>query len=279
MFKSLSLGMLKHSGGVADAVRLAVAHGFGGVDVSAKQLADYVAANGTGSVKSLLAANGLKPGVLGGLLPGKTGVDEAEWSAGMDALPGLAAKAQAEGFSCTTSVMLPFHDELPREECFALHLKRLGQACGLLADFGFRLAVEYVSQKTRRAGGAHEFLYDLKGTMKLVDAVGAPNLGILLDSFHWYCASESLADIEALDVERIVVVHLADAPDRPMDEQVAFERELPGNGVADLRGFCRTLAKMGYDGSVTCEPFQTFEGMTCDEALAQVSEAMDSVMA
>jgi sugar phosphate isomerase/epimerase len=114
--------------------------------------------------------------------------------------------------------------------------------------------------------------------MELVNAVGAANLGILLDSFHWYCASETVADIKALDVDRIVVVHLADAPDRPMDEQVAFERELPGNGVADLTGFCRTLAEMGYDGSVTCEPFQTFDGMTCDEVLDQVGRSMDSVM-
>jgi sugar phosphate isomerase/epimerase len=174
--------------------------------------------------------------------------------------------------------MLPFHDE-PKEACFELHLKRLKPACEMLADYGFRLAIEYVSQETRRAGAPYEFIYDLAGTMELVEAVGAPNAGILLDSFHWYCASETAEDIKALDVDRIVVVHLADAPDRPMSEQVAFERELPGNGVADLKGFCRALAEMGYDGSVTCEPFQAFEGMTRDEALEHVSQAMDSVMA
>jgi sugar phosphate isomerase/epimerase len=277
MFKSLSLGMLKQKGSLSEAIRLAAAHGFGGVDLSAKQVAEYVAAEGAGSVKALLVENGLKPGVCGGLLPGKTTVPDEDWAAAIEALPGLAATAQVEGFSVTISVMLPFDDD-PKDACFALHLKRLGDACAMLGEYGFRLAIEYVSQKTRRAGAPHEFLYDLKGTMELVNAVGAANLGILLDSFHWYCASETVADIKALDVDRIVVVHLADAPDRPMDEQVAFERELPGNGVADLTGFCRTLAEMGYDGSVTCEPFQTFDGMTCDEVLDQVGRSMDSVM-
>ena len=203
MFKSLSLGMLKQRGGLADAVRLASAHGFGGVDVSAKQIAEMVAAEGAGSVKALLAGHGIAPGVCAGLIPGKTTVEEAEWAAAIAALPALAATAQAEGFSRTTTVMLPFHDE-PKNECFALHVKRLGEACAILADHGFRLAVEYVSQKTRRAGAPHEFLFDLKGTMGLVEAVGAANLGILLDSFHWHCAAETTADIRALGVDRIV---------------------------------------------------------------------------
>jgi sugar phosphate isomerase/epimerase len=59
---------------------------------------------------------------------------------------------------------------------------------------------------------------------------------------------------------------------------VAFDRELPGEGVADMRGFCRTLSEMGYDGPVTCEPFMTFEGMDREAVVDQVSRAMDSVM-
>ncbi len=277
MYKSLSLGMLKQPGGLVESVRLAAAHGFAGVDVSATQLADYEAAEGAGSVQVLLAAHGVRPGIVSRLLPGTTAVKEEEWTAAIAELPRLAAVAQGAGFSRTTSVMLPFHDT-PKAACFALHVQRLKQAAPILHEFGFRLAIEYVSQKTRRAGAPHEFLYDLAGTTELLDAVGEPNLGVLLDSFHWHCAGESLADIQQLGVDRIAVVHLADAPDRPLAEQVAFERELPGEGVADLRGFCRTLAEMGYAGPVTCEPFKAFTGMTCDEALACVSQAMDSVM-
>ena len=277
MYKSLSLGMLKQPGGLVESVELAAAHGFAGVDVTATQLADYEATEGTGSVRTLLATHGVVPGIAARLLPGTTAVKEEEWATAMADLPRLAAVAQSAGFFRTASVMLPFHDT-PKEACFALHVQRLKQACPLLREFGFGLAIEYVSQKTRRAGAPHEFLYDLRGTSELLDAVGEPNLGVLLDSFHWHCAGETLADIRALGVDRIVVVHLADAPDRPLAKQVAFERELPGQGVADLRGFCRTLADMGYAGPVTCEPFKTFAGMTSAEALDQVSQAMNVVM-
>lgn len=277
MYKSLSLAMLKQPGGLVESVQLAAAHGFAGVDVSAMQLAEYEEVQGAGSVAALLAAHGVRPGVATRLLPGTTAVKEEEWAAAIADLPRLAAVAQSAGFSRTASVMLPFHDT-PRAGCFALHVQRLQQACPLLREFGFGLAIEYVSQTTRRAGAPHEFLYDLRGTTELLDAVGEPNLGVLLDSFHWHCAGETLADIQALGVDRIVVVHLADAPDRPLAEQVAFERELPGEGVADLRGFCRTLADMGYAGPVTCEPFKTFADMTSAEALDQVSLAMKAVM-
>jgi sugar phosphate isomerase/epimerase len=214
MYKSLSLAMLSQPGDLSEAAQLA-AKGFDGLDASVAELAEYEAANGKGAARNLFDAHGVRPGVASGLLPGVTGVDEAEWQAALEALPEMAALAAAAGYTRTSIVMLPFHNT-PYEECFAMHVQRLREACGVLIKAGMRLGVEYVSQETRRAGNPHTFIYTIKDTMDLFDAVDAPNLGLLLDSFHWYCADESLGDIQALGVDRIVVVHLADAPDRPL---------------------------------------------------------------
>ena len=68
--------------------------------------------------------------------------------------------------------------------------------------------------------------------------------------------------------------------DRPLAEQEAFERELPRrNGVLDIDGFLATLAHIGYDGPVTCEPMSRgLSEMPADEAVARVSSAMDEVL-
>ena len=156
------------------------------------------------------------------------------------------------------------------------HLKA-GQVLG---DHGFSLGVEYVSQVTRRAGQPQIFLHDLAGTLSLLDAAGTPHAGLLLDSFHWHCAGESLMALRALPASRIVAVHLADAPDRPLAQQVAFERALPGAGVADLRGFCAAVRATGYDGPATCEPFcKVFNEMPADAVAVRVRMALAAVMA
>jgi sugar phosphate isomerase/epimerase len=223
---------------------------------------------------------GISPGSCGGIVPGKLSVPEDEWSSAMDDLGERLRVARVLGFSRTTAVMLPFHEELPFDQCFTLHVDRLNQVAGPLADAGFRLGIEYVSQKTRRAGYPHEFLYDLDGTLRLLEAVAAPNVGVLLDSFHWFCAEETVDDVRRLASEQVVVVHVNDSiAGRSMDEQVAFERELPGaTGIIDLAGLLRALRDIGYDGPVTAEPMdKSLKAMADDDALAATANAFESI--
>jgi sugar phosphate isomerase/epimerase len=275
MFKSLNTSMVGIRATCAETLALAQRHGFGGVDLNLRD----VQKEGLADLAGRLAAHGLRAGVAGGLLPGRLAVDAAEWDGALATLPSLASQAQAAGFRRTTIVLLPFHETLPFEACLALCVTRLRQVAAVLGDHGLAVGVEYVSQRTRRAGQPHTFVHDLAGTLGMIDAVGAPNVGILLDSFHWHCAGESLEALRALPPGRIVAVHLADAPDRPLAEQVAFERALPGEGVADLRGFCAAVRATGYDGPAACEPFcKAFNDLPADTVADRVGVALDNVM-
>jgi sugar phosphate isomerase/epimerase len=141
------------------------------------------------------------------------------------------------------------------------------------------VGVEYVSPPTRRANQPHVFLHDLAGTLSLLDAVDAPNAGLLLDSFHWHCAGESTEALRALPARRIVAVHLCDVPDRPLQEQLATERMLPGEGIANLRGFCAAVRATGYDGPATCEPFcKALNALPADVVAARVSASLGTVI-
>jgi len=279
MYKSLNPGMVGIGVGFAEAIELAGKHGFGGLDVGIRQIAELVEAEGAESIRSRFAAAGVRPGSCS-LLPGTLSAPYDQWAAGAADLPRLAGIAEALGYTRAGIVMLPFHETLDFDANSALHVERLRQVGCILADHGISLGIEYVSQETRRAGYENPFLHDLAGTLALCEAAGGHNLGVLLDAFHWYCAGETLDDVAALRPEQVVLVHVSDAPaGRSLDEHVAFERALPGEtGVIDLAGFGRTLRGIGYDGPVTCEPFVKLADLSPDAAAAKVSAALDAVI-
>jgi sugar phosphate isomerase/epimerase len=85
-----------------------------------------------------------------------------------------------------------------------------------------------------------------------------PNVGILLDAWHWYTSRGTLDELRALKPEQVIYVHVNDAPAGvAIDQQVDPVRDLPGaTGVIDITGFLRALKTIGYDGPITPEPFK-----------------------
>jgi sugar phosphate isomerase/epimerase len=280
MYKSFNPGMVGIQANLFEAIELAGQAGFGGVDLGMRAVADVIDSVGAECVLERFAAARVRPGACG-ILPGRVSVSQDEWSAGLTELPRLCGLAQRLGYTRAGIVALPFHETLGFAENLELHVRRLRQVAPVLADHGLSLGCEYVSQKTRRAPYPHAFVYDMKGMLELLAATGFDNLGLLFDTFHWYCAAETLADIRVLQARQVVAVHASDAPKgRALDEHVAFERALPGEtGLIDLKGVYRALAAIGYDGPLTCEPCVNLGALPPAEAAAKVSAALDTMIA
>ncbi len=280
MFKCLNPSLFGVNAGPFDTARMATRHGYEGIDVNFAAASEVIAARGGATaLRDTLEAAGLWAGAAG-LLPGTMSATDQEWNAGVKSLPALARMACDSGFTRSTIVVLPFDEKLDFKKNFRFHIDHLGQVAPVLADYGIRLGLEYVSPETRRAAHRFEFVHDLAGMLELIEAGGQTNVGLLLDSFHWYCAGETPADIAELQNRQIVAVHVNDAPlGRTLREQSAFERELPGaTGQIDLSGFLRALADLGYDGPVTCEPMnKELNAKPPEEAIAAVSQAFEKV--
>ena len=92
---------------------------------------------------------------------------------------------------------------------------------------------------------------------ELIAEIGRDNVGLVLDSWHWYTAGETAEDLRGLANRDVVACDLNDAPRSvPVDQQRDGVRELPcATGVIDLRAFLKALAAIGYDGPVRAEPF------------------------
>ena len=116
----------------------------------------------------------------------------------------------------------------------------------------------------------------------LISEIGRDNVGFLLDSWHWYTAQETEADLLSLKASDVVLCHLNDAPAGiPVEQQVDNRRGLPcATGVIDVKTFLGAMIRIGYDGPVVCEPFsQELRQMPPEQVLAAVAAAMKKAVA
>jgi sugar phosphate isomerase/epimerase len=252
---------------------LARDNGFEGIDIS---LDPGVPAE---RFRDGLARFGLKPGGAG--LPLRVTEDAAAFSSQVRALPSVARQAQAVGVTRFTTWILSFSDRLPWKENFRLHAMQLGEAARILEDHGCRLGLEFLGPRSIREGHRHGFISTLEQMLELCEEAG-PNVGLLLDAWHWYTSLGIVEQVRCLDNRQVVYVHINDAPAGiPIEKQQDQVRCLPGeSGVIDLAGFLGALREIRYDGPVVPEPFvKELSAMAPTDAVARVARALKRVWA
>ena len=118
---------------------------------------------------------------------------------------------------------------------------------------------------------------------ELIAEIDRPNVGFVLDSWHWYTAGETKKDLLTLRAGQIVSVDLNDAPAGvAVDQQMDGKRELPAaTGVIDVATFSgRAASVWAYDGPVRAEPFNdAVRKMAPAEALVATKAAIDKAFA
>ena len=263
---------------LAEAIAAARLAGFTGVEFNVREVADLIDLHGAEYVRGLFSSAGVRPAAWSHGLDWRG--DEAAWRAGLAALPRLAAAAAAIGCPRTFQVLHSWSDTLPYAEFWDFCVARLQPIASILGEHGCSLGLEFLGPTTLRAGKAHPFLYTVGDALTFGEAVG-PNVGLLLDCYHWYTGHGTLDDLRGIAVERIVHVHVNDAPAGiPIDEQMDLVRDLPGEtGVIDIAGFLGILRDINYDGPVTAEPFKReLQDLPSDAArLVRVKASLDKV--
>ena len=279
MFKTLSPGAINVSANsLQEAVQAAKIGGFEGVEFSPGEVATIIETQGVDAAKAVFADAGVRPGGWG--LPVDWRGEDAAWRKSLEELPRLAKAASAIGCGRTMTWILPFSDELPLEENRRFHIERFTPVAQILADNGCSLGLEFIGPKTLRQGHKHEFIYTMQGMLDMGAEIG-PNVGLLLDCWHWYTSGGTVEDLRKLKPEQVVYVHVNDAPSGiAVDEQVDSVRCLPAEtGVIDIAAFLQALQSIGYDGPVTPEPFKKeLKELPDDEArLKTVGASMDKI--
>ena len=250
----LSCGALGIRANQRQAIDLAAAHGFDAVDADLKFLAGLSAAE----LQDLLGYMESKKvtWALGGLPVDIRAADTA-FAEGLAALPANADVLRKAGVRRVTTYVLPMSNARPYLANFKFHAKRLRDASAVLDGAGIRVGIEYVAPKTLWAAQRYPFVHTMAEMRELIGEIGVSNVGLVIDSWHWYHAGDSAADITALAAKDVVSVDLNDAPANvPKDQMVDGKRELPAaTGVIDVKAFLGALEKIGFEGPVRAEPF------------------------
>ena len=248
MYRCLNPGAIGVNLGWEACLPLAKASGFEGIDVPVAADTDV------GRCRELLAANGLKPGGMG--LSFDFRAAEAAYQQGFAGFENIVKRSVAFGQKRFATWILSFSDDRPMKENFKFHVARLAPAAKVLAQHGGALGLEFLGPRSIREGHRYPFVRTLEQMLDLAAAVG-PNVGLLLDSWHWQMSLGTVEDIQGLTPAQVVYVHINDAPPGiPIEQQQDLVRRVPGEtGVEDLPGFLAALRQIKYDGPVVPEPF------------------------
>ncbi|MEO1529064.1 MAG: sugar phosphate isomerase/epimerase family protein [Planctomycetota bacterium] len=263
------------------AIELAAKHGFESVAASPYELAKLSDAQ-SDEIVGLLKAKGLVWGSAG--LPVEFRQDAARFEDDLKQLPERAAAIQRAGGSRMGTWLMPCHDELTYMANFKQHATRLREVAKILKDNGLGFGLEYVGTQSLRVSKKYPFVHTMKETLDLHDQIGVDNMGLVLDSWHWFTAGESADEIRQLNASQVVGCDLNDAPKgRSMAEQQDDERELPAaTGVIDVKSFLDALVAIGYDGPVRAEPFnqplnQLDNDAACSKTAAAIKKAFNQI--
>jgi sugar phosphate isomerase/epimerase len=248
-----------------EAAQLAASVGFPGVDVyTVTAMRD-----GLDTTVQILAQHQLLPAAMD--FPVEFRQDEETFQKGLRLLPEAASFAAALGCP-RMSAHVPASSDKPKPEQRKIYLDRLRACAEVLARSNVRVGLEFLGPLHLRKARQHEFIWKMDEMLGFAEECG-PNIGLLLDSWHWHHSGATVDDILTAGRERIVHVHLNDSAHLPPEEVRDNERLLPGEGVIDLRGFLQALKTIGYRDALSVEVFGRDPKVSLESALRVMRDA------
>lgn len=277
MFVSLNGAVTRGVGG-ADKIRLAAKIGYRGVDW------DLGPAKTAGleATKALFAELKIVPTIVNLPMPRPFPFagDDAPFREALKPLADDAAFTAAVG--CRKMMLvLPASTTIGKAEQRKLAVDRLSAIGEVLRRSNLRLGLEFLGPlyfRSGRSGGppTEPFIWNMPEAVQLAKDTG-PNMGVILDVWHWHHSNSTAADITAAGRERIVHVHVSDAKASAPEDVRDNQRLMPGEGIIDLTAFFQALKQAGYTDGVSPEPLGRVPDDMSPEQAAKL--ALDTTLA
>ncbi len=231
-----------------ESAELATKAGFPGVDVNIRPAMDH----GLDATRSTRDSLELRPAVVMDL-PVEFRKDDAAFRRDLALLPDAATFASAIGCPRMTTYIMS-SSNTPKAELRKIYVERFRACADILARSHVRLGLEFLGPLHIRKAFPYEFIWRMNEMLEFAKECG-PNVGLLVDSWHWYHAGATTKDILAAGRDRIVHVQINDSAKLPPEQVRDNERLLPGEGVIDLIGFLGALKETGYNDALSVEVF------------------------
>ena len=234
---------------LATDVRAAQSAGFDFVEIWAAKLRVFLETSQGSDLGKLFEQGAVKPLSINSIehITFRNAEDYAGIKAECEELSSIAS-----ALGCPYIVVVPgrLPEKTPsRAEIVDESVRVLLELGGIAEGYGVALAFEFLGQtdcSVQRLDLANE----------IVRRVARRNVGLVIDSFHFYAGGSTIEMIDALDPGRLFIFHINDAEDLPRDELQDSHRLLPGSGILPLKQMLEAFRRIGYDRVASVEIFR-----------------------
>lgn len=213
-----------------------------GIDVWLTKLENHLATADVADARKRLADVGVVPAAAsyqGGLLLSQGDARKAHF----DHFRRRLELCQAVGID-TLVVAADFTNAIDRTS-LERAVVSLAQAGQWAAGFGVRLALEFRATDV--------FCTSLDTAVRLAAACGESNVGVCLDTFHFFKGPSKESDLNLLTPANLFFVQVSDWSGVPRELASDADRIFPGDGDLPLAELLGKVGACGYDGWVSVE--------------------------
>jgi len=223
--------------------------GFDYLEIWAAKLRAFLKERSTSELRDLFSESGLSP----------LSINSIEHITFRDAQAYESIKRECEELSsiaaeigCPCIVVVPGRlpkGDASRENVVAESVRVLNELCDISANHNVTLAFEFLGQTDCSVP-------TLDLAAEIVRKTGREDLGVVIDSFHFYAGGSTFEMIDNLDPKLIQIFHINDAEDLPREQLEDRHRLLPGLGILPLREMVAAFRRIGYDKVASVEIFR-----------------------
>jgi 2-keto-myo-inositol isomerase len=229
-------------------IRAASNAGFDCLEIWASKLRNFLKSNATADLKSLFDEHEVEPYSINSIerITFRDGEAHAKLLDECEQLCRIASE-----INCPYVVVVP--SPLPHDESWDEVVKesvRVLEELGRIAErHGVALAFEFLGQPRCS-------VQTLEQASEIVERLARHNVGLVIDSFHFYAGGSSIESIDALDAQKLFIFHINDAEDLPREELEDRHRLLPGLGILPLKEIIGALRRINYNRVTSVEIFR-----------------------
>lgn len=230
-------------------IRAAGRAGYDLIEIWATKLREFLKTQNEDELTRLLDENKLQPYSINSIehITFRTPDDYRNIKAECEELSGIAGR-----IGCPYVVVVP--GKLPaagatEKEIIDESVRVLRELSGIAAAHDVSLAFEFLGQPDCSVP-------TLELCREIVDQTDRDNIGLVIDTFHFYAGNSELETIEKLDPEKLFIFHINDAEDLPKEQLTDAHRLYPGEGILPIRDIQTRFKQIGYDRMVSIEIFR-----------------------
>ncbi|HSK70244.1 MAG TPA: sugar phosphate isomerase/epimerase [Pyrinomonadaceae bacterium] len=229
-------------------IKAASAAGFELIEIWAAKLREFLKANTVADLKRLLGEADLQPYSINSIehITFRADKDYAKIKAECEDLSKIAGE-----IGCPYVVVVPgkLPENASKEEIIEESVKVLNELADIAEKQNVGLAFEFLGQTDCS-------VQTLDLAKEIVEQVGRENIGLVIDTFHFYAGNSSFEAIETLNPDKLFIFHINDSENLPKEDLTDAHRLYPGLGILPLQEIKKRFDQIGYDRMASIEIFR-----------------------